>query len=612
LLVLATFTAFFVAQRLKHTDPLVYSVNVKRYVSPNDDNVRDRARLRFRTKKQDVVTVEVIDRTGTTVRTLAEDRSMEAGPHRFQWNGRTAARGDKQGVPVPDGAYRVRITMRDNGRTFVPDKYFVVDTTPPTLIANVEGGHTRSILQEREPVKVAFTGVEASKRIEFLVYRVRGQRTLTKPLAVFRNEPGKPYGEWDQTIGEFTERQKDQCFGAFKTKGRPRPAPVASYVIIARACDAAGNQGESTSVTPPRAGTTRGLSGVTLTGVQLAPNLRTATAGTLTSFRVDPPSGGYTYRLTQVGGATVARGKARGRTLRVDIPNDLSGLFTLRITARDPVRGDRGVATAPVAIHDRHGNKLLLVQPTISWQTQNPVDVTGDGFGDPYTSLPAGQQLRIGTDRFLALQAGTPGFDTHEGSFAAYLETAHTALAASTTTDFDLANADADALGKYDSIFFAGDERWITPQLGVALRAFVQRGGKVAFFAPDAFRRTVRLTTGEINGPSDHRQRDIFGESVEQVNEAPAPVIPFQDELGLLRGPTGLFEDFEQTRQLAKGATVLTSAGREAKNPALIGYSLGKGEVIRIGLNAWQAELRGTAEPNVAWTTDAILAELAK
>lgn len=66
LLVLATFFSFFVAQRLKNTDLLVYSVNVKHYVSPNADGVRDKGWVRFRTKKAGVVRVQVVDRTGYT------------------------------------------------------------------------------------------------------------------------------------------------------------------------------------------------------------------------------------------------------------------------------------------------------------------------------------------------------------------------------------------------------------------------------------------------------------------------------------------------------------------------------------------------------------------
>jgi hypothetical protein len=618
LLVLATFFAFFAAQRLKHTDPLVYSVNVKRYISPNGDGLREKGRVRFRTKKADYVTVEVVDRTGAVVRTLLDDEKLAAGPHTFPWNGRyrgsTDVNGDKhRGEPVSDGAYRVRITMRNNGRTFVPDQFFVVDTTAPALSATVTGGHTISILQERKQVNVTFAGVEAGRRAEFLVYRVRGQRTGGKPVASFASTRGKSIGTWDQTVGLFRERsKKDPCFGELEYSGRARPAPVGSYVIIARSCDAAGNRGSSSSALPPRAGTTRGLSGITLTGVQVAPPSRPAVIDTQASFRVNPPSGGYAYKLTQVGGQTVARGRARGATLRVNIPRVDGGLYTLRVAALKPVRGDRGIARTPVAITEGRHQKLLIVQPSIAWQATNPVDVSGDGFPDPFPQLPPGEQLRVALNRYLASQAGTPGFAAQEGALAQYLAASHPTLAAQTTTDAALAADPEAALKDADSILFAGDERWITAQLGVALRAFVERGGNVAFFSEDAFRRTVRLTTSELNGPSEHRQRDIFGETVEDVTEAQAPVVPFKDELGLLRGPTGLFTNFEQSRQLARGAEALTIAGRSADAPALVGYKLGKGQVIRVGVGGWEAELLAPDQPNVAYTTDAIIEVLTR
>lgn len=615
MLLLATFFAFFAAQRLKHTDPLVYSVSFKRYISPNDDGLREKGRVRFRTKKSDYVTVTVVDRTGATIRVLADDEKLPAGPHTFYWNGRfrggVDANGDKfRGQPVADGAYRVRITLRGNGRSFVPDQFFVVDTEPPRIAANVVGTHAFSILRGRTPVKTTFSGAGTSLRAEFLVYRVRGQRAVGDPVASFLSTRGSNGGAWNQTIGAFSGwSAKTPCQGV-RRRGRARPAPTGSYVIVARACDAAGNVGSSSSQTPPRAGSTRGLSGVTLTGVQIAPPARAAVVGTRASFRVAPPVGGYTWQVQTLGGATVDRGRARGGTLRLTVPQTGSGLYVLRVSARRPVRGDRGVARTPLPIASGHRSRLLIVQPSIAWQAANPVDMTGDGFPDPFERLPAGEQLRVPIERFLALPTGPPGFATGEAALSAYVERARPDLKAQTTTDQALVADPAATLRGHDAVLFTGDERWITAQLGTALRAFVERGGKVAFFSSDAFRRTVQITSGELSGPSDARARDIFGESIERVTEAPAPVVPFKDELGLLRGATGLFTQFEQSRRLARGAQVLTSAGRAAETPALIGYKLGEGEIIRVGVPRWTSELG--AQPNVAYTTNAIIEVLTR
>ncbi len=609
LLVLATFFAFFAAQRLKNTDPLVYSVSFKRYISPNDDGLREKGRVRFRIKKSDRVTVEVVDRAGSPVRVLADDEKLAAGPHTFYWNGRfrgvVRANGNRQrGQPVPDGAYRVRITLRNNGRTFVPDQFFVVDTIAPAISAEVLGSHSVSVLRSRKSIPVKFSGAGTGLRAEFLVYRVRGQRTATKPVASFLSTRGSDTGEWTQSVGSF-DRWANQCQGV-KRSGRARPAPIGSYVIVARACDAAGNVGSSSTATPPKKGSTRGASGITLTGVQIAPPTRPAVVGTQASFRVAPPTGGYSWSITRVGGQKLASGRERGATLRAEIPRTRSGLFELRIKARKPVAGDPGVAHTPLPISGGRA-RLLIAQPAIAWQATNPVDVNGDGFPDPFQSLPPGKQLRVPLDRFLARASGPPAFAAEEGALTEYLQTAQSDLVAQTTTDAAMAADPAAALRGHDAVLFTGDERWITATLGTELRRFVERGGKVAFFSLDAFRRTVSLGAGELSGPTDQRGRNIFGESFDLVSEAPAPVVPFKDELGLLRGATGLFTGFEQSRQLVRGAQILTSAGREAGAPALIGYKLGKGEVIRVGVRGWSAELAAGTQPNVAWTTAAIL-----
>ena len=627
LLLLATFFSFFAAQRLKRSDPLVYSVNVKRYVSPNADGLRDRARLRFRTKKDDVVSVEVINRAGEPIRTLADRRNKRAGVHNFQWNGRYAPRAGKRGAPVPDGAYRIRITMHGSGRSFVPDKYFVVDTAPPRLTATVAGTHSTSVLEGRSPVRVDFTGVEPGRRVEFLVYRVNGRRVDPKPVAAFVNTRGKPYGDWDQLVGKFRRRDRverggkllprNPCEGRVVERGRGRPAPVGSYVIVVRGCDAAGNIGSSSTPLPPRPGSSNGEPGVTLTGVQVAPPLTPAIVGEEAAVRVAPPRGGYRWRLRRVGGETVERGSGRGATLRFEVPRVANGLYELSVIARDPVPGDPGTARTPIVISDRRDKDLLVVMPAIAWQVTNPVDTTGDGFPENFATLPQGERLRVPADRMLASADGTTGFGAQEGAFASFLVNLASPPSVEYTTDFALASAadPAAALKGQRAVIFAGDERWITPQLGTALRSFVEGGGRLGFFGPDAFRRTARIANGELAGPSERRQRDIFGESIQRIVEAPAPVVPFVDELGLLRGPTGQFTVFEQSASLARGAEVLTSAGRKVEDPALVGYSLGKGLVIRVGAAGWQSRLPrpGRAgEANVGWTMQAILAELSQ
>jgi hypothetical protein len=608
LLVLATFTAFFVAQALKRTDPLVYAVQMKKYVSPNGDGLREKARLRFRTKKADVVTVEVIDRAGNPVRTLADEQPLTAGPHRFLWSGRIRLRGRNRGAPAPDGAYRVRISMRRSGRTFVPDKFFVVDTSPPRLRASVIGDHIVQAGRGRPgSIRLEYSGIEASRRVEFRVYRVRGNSTASRPVAAFASDRGKATGHWDLTTGVFRQRH-EPCFGQLETRGRPRPAPPGSYVVVARGCDAAGNTGSSSRALPPRRGAIRGDSGITLRGVEIAPPQLPLTPRTNATFTVNPPAGRYRWSLRS-GNATVARGTARGSRLRMRVPRTEDGLYEVRVIAKRRTPGLNRAGSAPVVIRGRGRPALLAVYPSIAWQVSNPVDLDGDGFGDGFDQLGTTRERRVPVDRTLAGGRLPRGFATAEGAVAQFLAGA----VHRSTTDFALAaNPDA-ALRGVKGVIFTGAERWITPQLGVALRRFVERGGRVAFFGSDAFRRTVRVTGNSITGPSDRADRDIFGESVTRSVVAPAPVVAFADSLGLLRGPTGLFTVFEQSRSRVRSAQTLTAAGREPGRPALIAYRLGKGLVIRVGVEGWQTALRpGTRNVGVAFTTAKILEELTR
>lgn len=621
LLVLATFTAFFVAQRLKRTEPLVYAVQMKKFISPNGDGLRERGYLRFRVKRADKVTVQVFDRAQQTVRMLADGRELSAGVHRFYWNGRRRTTNGRPAEAAPDGAYRVRISLKRAGRTFVPDKFFVVDTEPPRLVVEVRGKHVVTALRGRpRAVQVGFSGVSAGRRVEFEVYAVRGDRTGARPVAAFASTRDAARGSWNLTVGEY-RRRDEPCFGRLRTSGRPRPAPVGSYVFVARACDAAGNTGSSSTRLPPRRGSSGAQAGLTLRGMELAPGMTPLAPGRLARLTVNPPPGGYSYALRRSGGQTVKRGRARGAGPRLRVPRVRGGLYTLSLTARRPdVTGRRQHAAAPFVIGVAASRRPLVVYPAISWQAQNPVDSGGDGFAEDFASAD-GRALRVSAGRTLAGGALPRGFAAREGALARFLAASVGLPSFAATTDFALAAAPERMLAGRRALLFAGDERWITPGLGLALRGWVENGGRIAFFAPDAFHRTLRLSAGTLTGPSERAERDIFGESVSAERVAPAPLVAFADTLGLLRGPTGLFTDFEQSRSRARAAAVQTAAGRQPGRPALVAYKLGKGLVIRVGVNGWQGSLvtsrdaGGTPlapDANVVFTTRAILTELTR
>jgi len=112
LLVAATIGAFFAAQRLKHQDPLLRYRASDRAFSPNDDGIKDTARIRFRLPEADDVTVTILDEDGGTVARLATNKPLGKGAQLFRWDGRT-----DDGVLAQEDEYRVRVGLRNEGRT---------------------------------------------------------------------------------------------------------------------------------------------------------------------------------------------------------------------------------------------------------------------------------------------------------------------------------------------------------------------------------------------------------------------------------------------------------------------------------------------------------------
>ena len=121
-------------------------------------------------------------------------------------------------------------------------------------------------------------------------------------------------------------------------------------------------------------------------------------------------------------------------------------------------------------------------------------------------------------------------------------------------------------------------------------------GGKVASFGTDSFRRSVRLTTDALAGPSKPNATNLFGERTTVRTGDPAPIVKSKDDLGLFAGTDGLVGQWrvlEPSTARVGNVKLLTAAGRDPASPALVGYQLGKGIVVRVGV----PRLGGHARP---------------
>lgn len=193
-LVIATVAAFFVTQHLKVTTPLIQGrpAPVPNTINPVYGGVCARRTAKgalrlvsyrrmgisfYLQNRSDNVTVQIVDRDGTPVRTIANNVYMRAEHpqrHYFTWNGRLA-----DGSVAPAGVYYIKVSLLHQARTLVISNStaalpVTVQTTRPqvrvtsvTPAAIATGSGT--------PVTIRYTGTGAA-RPRILIFRVTGGR----------------------------------------------------------------------------------------------------------------------------------------------------------------------------------------------------------------------------------------------------------------------------------------------------------------------------------------------------------------------------------------------------------------------------------------------------
>jgi hypothetical protein len=127
-LLAATAAAFAVTERLKLERSPITGTRVDRVFSPVCECARDVAVVSFVLRKPGVVTIDVIDAEGDSVRNLVRDRDERAGRVSYTWDGR-----DDGNRVVAEGRYRPRVEIEEHGRTIVLPNPIRVDATPPRI-----------------------------------------------------------------------------------------------------------------------------------------------------------------------------------------------------------------------------------------------------------------------------------------------------------------------------------------------------------------------------------------------------------------------------------------------------------------------------------------------
>jgi hypothetical protein len=131
-LLAATAAAFAFAQRAKLEDSPIQNVLLeRRLVSPICTACTPAARevpVRMRLFSEDHVTVDIVDADGAAVREAVFSGRYTPRSLRFSWDGR-----DSEGRVAPDGLYRLRVKLADEGRTLEVPQEIRVDGTAPTI-----------------------------------------------------------------------------------------------------------------------------------------------------------------------------------------------------------------------------------------------------------------------------------------------------------------------------------------------------------------------------------------------------------------------------------------------------------------------------------------------
>jgi hypothetical protein len=578
-LVGATGAAFFVTQRLKQSPRLVRTLTITRAISPNVPYRK--ASIRIRLERADRATVSIIDDDGDQVRRLVTDRSYGPGQKvSMIWD----ARDDRRRVVV-DGEYRVRATLRHQGRSVVLLDTIRVDGTPPRPIVRVvrqPGVTGPAIFPQRRPGPVRF--------------KVLGTRLRTERLFLYRTDGPAP-----SFVERLPLRSAEDAEGVWDGRVRGRPAPPGVYTIAAKDTDDVGNSAFSFPFTPARRGDPSGGPGVTVRYLAVQAPVAPTLAGQRFSVFVDARGRPWRWRLHRLGQTrTISHGTRRSPVLPLHAPRGPSGLYVVSL-ASGPYRAS---ALVPVQGPGRH--RVLVVLPAISWQGRNRVDDNGDGQVD---NLERGGSAAVA--RPLAPGGLPRGFRVNEEPLLRLLDRPQQRY--DLTTDVALSGPRGErVLRAHRGVLLAGNPQWLTPRLSASLRRFVAAGGRVFSPGTESLRRTVRLDGDELSRPSKPTSADLFGATLAPVARRPVELLAGRDPIGLFRGGDGLFRGFtafEETLAPGPSARVVAAAeeqGAHAGAPVIVAAAVERGLVIRTGLPEWGSRMPRDANVQAltkrAWT----------
>lgn len=567
-LIAATVAAFFVTQHLKVSTPLIAG-----FPSPSPATINpyggicggvDHGRMRisfYLLHRADDVDVYVVDASGTIVRTLAVGKHMRRGVRNpdgdFSWNGR-----EDNGRVAPDGMYYIRVALLGQGRTIQLSKRpITVKTTAP-----------RPSVRSVSPSLVPRAGVPV--RI-----RYNGNENLDPVVLLYRTDlPGRP-----QLVDRFQVSHKAPAVWNGQIQGRP--APAGTYLVGLQVTDAACNVGRFPVSLPPPPGTT-GNAGLTVRYLAAQPPLDPVTPGSRALVDVDARGRGFRWTLWRAGmrkPITSGSERAGSFVVRVRLPRSMgAGLYKLSLRA-GPFRTEVPLVARAVSGHP----KILVVLPSLTWQGQNSADdPPRDGLPN---TLDSGGPIEL--DR--PLERGLPSGFADEEAFLAYLDKAH--LPYDLTTDTALIDGTSQTLSGHAGVVLAGDERWLPASISQGLRAYVQGGGHILSLGLGSLQRGVTVRVGafpEALNPTGPASADALGARPGAPVTGNSDLITvIRDGLGIFSNTSGAFTGYRSFQPITPPGRAVSEAATSTAGPSIVGYRLGKGIVVEIGLVGFGSSL---------------------
>jgi hypothetical protein len=589
-LAIATVAAFFLVQTLKVTTPLIAGLPKPHpsIINPRHGGIcplkghRGVVPTSFREmnisflllNKPDDVDVRVVTPAGRVVATLARGRHMAVNRRvNFTWHGRQA-----DGTFAPAGLYDIQVTLIHQHRT--------------VKIANGSTGAVEPVRVEETPAPVRVTHVLADGQEPAvfpqpsgrpIAIRMTAVGTARPTVDVYRTDlPGPP-----RLVNTFHATTVHSAFWAGNLRDG-RPAPQGTYLIGLTALDRACTTSRFPAKIPPTPGSTA-HAGVTVRYLAAEPPLTAVAPGATATVEVDARRHRYTWTLRRVGSTAVLRsGHSAAVGLRVPMPGGADALYTLTLrwgphTTTVPlltgVNAPAGSGGGGGAGSGVGRDKVLVVLPALSWQGVNPVDDDGDGLPN---TLTAGTPIRLARPLVDGLPPGFAG----EAGLVAYARAA--GLRLSLATDLSLIADPAGLLSGYSGVVFAGTERWLPAGTGAALGTWVQAGGHVLSLGIGALQRTVTVSGGVASDPSAPHDVDVLSARPQGLHRTGGALLLVDRNRQNLFGPTAQalsgFHAYQQFGPVGSPGRLLTVAGVSPENPAVIGYALGRGAVVDVGL----------------------------